>query len=595
MMALSRMTSAEADTTATGSDGATALGAGRHLTPLAPTALLLGVILLVYAQVRTFAFVNLDDQQYVTSNPVVLRGLTWDGVAWAFGGFHAANWHPLTWLSHMADVTLFGADAGAHHAVNVALHALNALLLFGFLRRATGATWRSAAVAALFAVHPLHVESVAWVSERKDVLSGAFFFLTLHAWLGYTRRPGAGRYVAVAALFVLGLLAKPMLVTLPLVLLLVDAWPLGRLAPGAAGGSTPSRAARLVAEKVPLLVLAAASSIVTWLAQSAGGATASAEAIPLGGRVANAAVSYVLYLVRTVWPSGLAAFYPHPSLAGDGIPAWKTAGALLLLLAVTAAAVRERARRPYLLFGWLWFVGTLLPVIGLVQVGEQGLADRYSYLPLTGLLVAAVWGGAERLGRLRSPALAWGAAAAPILALALAAHAQASTWRDSLALHGRALEVTERNWNAWSGLGDALADAGRPQEAIAAYREALRVRPRLATAWNGLGAAYGQLGAHAEAIAAFEEALRSQPGYADAWYNLGTAHGSLGRHARAAECFRAALRIRPDDARAWQNLGVASVLSGDLPGARESAATLRRLDPARAGALEALLRATPPP
>lgn len=569
-------------------------GDGRIAALIVP-ALLVVTLAAVYAQVRTFAFVNLDDQQYVTSNPVVLRGLTWDGVGWAFGGFHAANWHPLTWLSHMADVTLFGLDAGAHHLVNVALHALNALLLFAFLRRATGATWRSAAVAALFAVHPLHVESVAWVSERKDVLSALFFFLTIHAWIGHTRRPGAGRYVAVAALFVLGLLAKPMLVTLPFVLLLVDVWPLGRLASGGDGEGVPSRAARLVAEKLPLLALAAASSLVTWLAQSSGGAAASAEVVPLGARVANAVVSYVVYLVRTAWPSGLAAFYPHPSLAGDGIPTWKVAGALLLLLAITAAVVRERSRRPYLLFGWLWFVGTLVPVIGLVQVGEQGLADRYTYLPLTGPFVAAAWGGAELLGRLRPPALAWGAALAPVVALALVARAQAATWRDSVALHGRALEVTDRNWNAWNGLGDALADAGRPQEAIGAYQEALRIRPRLAAAWNGLGAAHGQLGAHADAIARFEEALRIRPGYADAWYNLGTAHGSLGRHARAAECFRAALRLRPDDARAWQNLGVASLLSGDLPAARESFERLTRLAPARARELDALLRAAAPP
>jgi Flp pilus assembly protein TadD len=454
--------------------------------------------------------------------------------------------------------------------------------------------WQSAWVAALFAIHPLHVESVAWVSERKDVLSGAFFFLTLHAWLAYTRRPGAGRYLAVAALFVLGLLAKPMLVTLPLVLLLLDAWPLGRLAPGGDGRGGAGRAARLIVEKLPLIGIAAASSVLTWLAQSAGGATASPEVVPLGGRVANALVSYVLYLFRTVWPSGLAAFYPHPVLAGDGIPAWEIAGAVVLLVALTALAVRERSRRPYLLFGWLWFLGTLVPVIGLVQVGEQGLADRYTYLPLVGLSVAVAWGAAELLGRFRRPALAWGAAVIPLVALAGVARAQAATWRDSVALHGRALEVTERNWVAWNGLGDALADAGRPQEAIGAYREALRIRPRLATALNGLGAAYGQLGAHAEAIAPLEQALRIRPEYADAWYNLGTAHGSLGRHARAAECFRAALRIRPDDARAWQNLGVASLLSGDLDGARESLEALRDLDRGRALQLAALVDAGRP-
>lgn len=555
-------------------------------------ALVVALVALVYGQTGAFAFVNLDDQQYVTANPHVLRGLGWDGVAWAFGGFNAANWHPLTWLSHMLDVTLFGVEAGPHHLVNVALHAANAVLLFAFLWRATGARWRSALVAALFAVHPLHVESVAWVSERKDVLSGLLFFLALHAWLAYVRRPCARRYVAVAALLALGLLAKPMLVTLPLVLLLVDVWPLGRLQ--AAPTAERSRLlARLVAEKLPLLALAAAASVVTWLAQAAGGATAAAEAIPLGGRLANALVSYVLYVARTFWPSGLAAFYPHPVLAGGEDPAWKVVGAAALLAAITVALVRERKRRPQLLWGWLWFAGMLVPVSGLAQAGEQALADRYTYLPHVGLFVAIVWAAAEVLERLRAPrAIGWVAAAVPLVLLTGAAHRQAATWRDSLTLHARALEVTERNWNAWNGLGDALSDAGRPKEAIPAYREALRIRPRLASAWNGLGSAHGMLGAHAEAIPPLEEALRLRPDYADAWYNLGTAHGSLGDHARAAECFRAALRIRSDHADTWANLGIASVLSQDRRGAAESLEALRRLDPARARQLQALLEAT---
>lgn len=602
--------------------GAQARRAAERVRTAGPGALLVALVAAVYAQAGAFAFVNLDDQQYVTANPMVLRGLRWEGVAWAFGGFHASNWHPLTWLSHMADVSLFGAHAGAHHLVSVALHALNAILLFALLRRTTGATWRSAIAAALFAVHPLHVESVAWVSERKDVLSGLLFFLALHAWVSYARRPGAGRYLAVAALLALGLLAKPMLVTLPFVLLLLDAWPLGRMAGGAelrasrsmgpvilpllrSGGgegrgegvSTPAarkRAPALLLEKVPLLALAAVASAVTWRAQSAGEAAVALDVVPLGARVANAAVSYAVYLVRTAWPSGLAAFYPHPVLSGSGIPAWKIAGAAALIAAITAAAVRERSRRPYLAWGWLWFLGTLVPVIGLAQVGEQALADRYTYLPLVGPFVAAAWGGADLADRLpRGRAAAAAAAAVAVAALALAAFRQAGTWRDSVALHRRALETTERNWVAWNGLADALADAGRPADAVGAYREALRLRPRLASAWNGLGTAYGMLGAHAEAIAPFEEALRVRPAYSDAWYNLGTAHGSLGRHARAAECFRSALRLRPDDARAWANLGVASALAGDRRGAAESLEALERLEPARAAALRALLEAAP--
>jgi tetratricopeptide (TPR) repeat protein len=548
----------------------------------------------VYGQVGAFAFVNLDDQQYVTANPEVLRGLGWDGLAWAFGGFHAANWHPLTWLSHMADVSLFGADAGWHHLVNVALHALNSVLLLSFLRRTTGATWRSAAVAALFAIHPLHVESVAWISERKDVLSGVFFFLALHAWVSYARRPGVLRYLAVAGLLVLGLLAKPMLVTLPFVLLLVDAWPLGRVE--GVGASLARRLAPLVVEKLPLLAIAAAASVVTWLAQAAGQTTVALDTVPLAARVANALASYVLYLVRTVWPSGLAAFYPHPALAGGGIPAWKTAGAAVLLAAITALAVRERSRRPYLPWGWLWFLGTLVPVIGLAQVGEQGLADRYTYLPLVGVLVAVAWGASEVVERLRPRrAGVWAAAVLVIAALAGAAFRQVGTWRDSLALHRRALAVTERNWIAWNGLGDALSDAGRPDEAIEAYREALRIRPRLASAWNGLGAAHGMLGAHAQAIAPLEEALRIQPRYADAWYNLGTAYGSAGQHARAAECFRSAVSIRPGDVRAWTNLAIASALARDRRGAAESLQALGRIDPVRARELRARLEASNAP
>ncbi len=559
------------------------------------SALLLLLVAVIYAQVRTFTFVNLDDQQYVTANPMVLRGLGWDGVAWAFADFHAANWHPLTWLSHMADVTSFGLDAGSHHLVNVALHALNAVLLLAFLARATGATWRSAIVAALFAVHPLHVESVAWVSERKDVLSGLCFFLALHAWVSYARRPHVTRYLAVAGLLALGLLAKPMLVTLPFVLLLLDVWPLGRLRLED-GARLGRRAARLVAEKIPLVAIAAAAAIVTWIAQGAGETSAVLETVPLGSRVANALVSYVLYLLRTLWPARLAAFYPHPVLAGGEIPAWEIAAALVVLGAITAAAVRERSRRPTLLWGWLWFLGTLVPVIGIVQVGEQGLADRYTYLPLVGVFVAVTWGGAELLERVRAPrAAAWVAAALPVVLLTGAAFRQAATWRDSLSLHRRALDVTERNWVAWNGLGDALSDAGRPDQGIAAYREALRIRPRLASAWNGLGAAQGSLGAPAEAIPPLEEALRIRPRYADAWYNLGTAYGTLGQHARAAECFRAAVRIRPDDARAWQNLGIASALARDRRGAAESLEALRRIDPSRARALRAVVDSAPSP
>ncbi len=555
---------------------------------------LAGLVAIVFGAVGGFAFVNLDDQAYVYENPFVRRGLGWGSIAAAFSVFRAGNWHPVTWISHMVDVQLFGLDPGWHHLVSVALHALNAILLFAFLRRTTGATWRSAVVAALFAVHPLHVESVAWVAERKDVLSTLFLLLTLLAYVAYARRPRLGSYAGVAGLFALGLMAKPMLVTLPFVLLLVDFWPLGRWRAAPAGGIAPARPAALVLEKIPLVAVSIAASAVAWLAQSAGGADVALSRVPLGARVANALVSYVTYLAQTVWPFRLAEFYPHPFLFG-GLPGWKIAGAAIALAAVTVLAVRERARRPYLAFGWFWYLGTLVPVIGLVQVGLQAFADRYTYVPLVGVFVAIVWSGAEVIERL-SPrrAVVGSAVAVVIVALAGIARAQVATWQESITLHRHALDVTDRNWKAWVGLGDALSEAGRPQEALAAYEEGIRLMPAYVDAWNGVGAAYGRLGQHERAIAPLEQAVRMKPDYGEAWYNLGTAYGNLGRHEQAARCFRRAVRANPDDARAWGNLGIASVALGDRRTAVESLERLRRLDPARESQLRRLLESTGP-
>lgn len=559
--------------------------------------LALGLVILVaviYAQARAFGFVNIDDQQYVYENPFVLRGLTWAGVTRAFGTFQASNWHPLTWLSHMVDVQLFGVEPGWHHAVNVVLHAANTVLLFLFLRRVTAATFRSAAVAALFAVHPLHVESVAWISERKDVLSAALFLLALHAYVSWVQRPSRRRQGLVAGLFALGVLAKPMVVTLPFVLLLLDVWPLERLRDAPSRSERRSRILALLREKVPLFALCAGACAVTFFAQRAGDATVALSDVPLSARLTNALLAYAGYLGHAAWPAGLAAFYPHPWLAGASVPAWQVAGAATLLIAASAIAAHERARRPFLLWGWCWYLGTLIPVIGVVQVGTQASADRYTYLPLVGIFVAVVWAAAEVLDRVRaSSAIRWAAAVLPLVALALASRTQAAAWRDSVALHRHALAVTERNWNAWSGLGDALSDAGRTGEAIDAYREALGIYPRLATAWNGLGAAFGRVGAHAEAIAPLENAVRIAPRYADAWYNLGTAYGNLGEHAKAARCFRAAVEANADHARAWSNLAIASLALGDRATALESLRRLRQLDSGLAGTLASLLATAP--
>ncbi len=545
-------------------------------------------VAVVYAQTASFAFVNVDDPQYLTENYQVLRGFGTGGVRWALG-FRAFNWHPLTWLSHMLDVELFGLDAGRHHLVNVFLHLANTLLLFQLFRAATGATGRSAVVAALFGAHPLHVESVAWISERKDLLSAFFGLLAALAYLRAVRRPGPLRLWPTAVLFALALLAKPMLVTLPLLLLLLDAWPLGRLGDAGAGKAVTRRA--LVArtrEKLPLLALSAASAVLTVMAQARGGAVIGLGAVPLPARIENAVVSLAAYLRDAAFPVGLAWFYPHPALVLGGVPALHLDAALLVLAALALLAARQARARPWLAFGLAWYAVSLLPVLGLVQVGTQARADRYTYLPLTGIFVAVVWGAAELLERARlrraGPALG---VLASLGCIALAVP-QAATWRDSLSLHGRALAVTERNGRAWQGLCDARSRAGDPAGALEACRAALRIEPRAAEAWDGLGVATGLLGQHEEAAATFREAIRNRPDHAGAWYNLGTAYGILDRHAEAVSCFRESLRLRPDDPRAWFNLGVASLATGDRDGALEIARRLQELDPPRAAALARL-------
>jgi tetratricopeptide (TPR) repeat protein len=555
----------------------------------------LGVlVLLVFGQARGFAFVNMDDQAYVYENPMVRNGFTWDGVLSAFASFHAANWHPVTWLSHMLDVELFGMNPGSHHLVNIALHALNASLLFWFLRSATGATWRSAVVAALFAVHPLHVESVAWVAERKDVLSTSFLLGALIAYVAYARRPRPATYALVATLFALGLLAKPMLVTLPLALLLLDAWPLGRWAKGASPrGATRVGPAALVLEKLPLLLLSVASSAMTWMAQSSARTTVALSGLDIGARVSNAIVSYFEYLAQAIWPARLAPFYPHPYVVSGGIATWKIAGAALVLAVITAFTIRERERRPYVAFGWLWYLGTLMPVIGLVQVGLQAHADRYTYVPLIGVFVAAVWTIADAVKGRPARVVAGVAAAVSVAAYAAVAWAQVASWRDSETLHRHTLAVTERNWQAWVGLGDVLSESGRAEEALAAYDQSLRILPAYAEAWNGAGVALGRLGQHQRAIDPLERAVRLRPEYSEAWYNLGTALGNLGDHTRAAQCFRRAVAEDPLAVRAWLNLGIASVMIGDEDAVRESVERLDRLDMAAGAQLRRAISSRP--
>jgi Flp pilus assembly protein TadD len=548
----------------------------------AALALLVGALAVApYLPAGTGAFVNLDDPAYVLRNDHVRGGLSLANARWAFTAFYAANWHPLTWLSHQLDVTLFGLDPRGHHLDSVLLHGAAAALLFLALARLTGRRWPSAAVAALFGVHPLHVESVAWVAERKDVLAGLFFMLTLLAYERAARRGRVLRSVALPALFALGLMAKPMLVTLPCVLLLLDFWPLGRLGPPRGAAPVPADRWRdLVVEKLPLLALAAAAGVVTVLAQGARGAVQSVDLVPLGQRLGNALVSYAAYLGTTLWPVRLAAYYPHP---GGTIGAPALLGAGLLLAALTGAAVAGRRTRPALAAGWLWFAGMLVPVIGLVQVGAQARADRYTYLPLIGIFVAVAWVAAALPALRRRPALLGALAGAAILACGARSVVQTGYWRDSETLWRRTLAVTDDNWLAHNNLGLVLKDSGRAAEAIEHFRAVLRIAPDLAgTSWNHLGMALAAAGRTDEAEAAFRESIRARPQFAEARCNLGLLLLPR-RPAEAVAALGEALALRPDLFEARYALAQALVAAGRpaeaLPHFRE-AARLRPGDPA---------------
>ena len=528
------------------------------------------LILSVYWRVGGYSFVAFDDDVYVYENPHVQKGLTLEGVSWSFTTFYASNWHPMTWISHMADVELFGTNAGWHHRMNVLFHLVNTLLLYLVLWQMTGGLWQSAFVAAIFGVHPLHVESVAWVAERKDVLSTLFLILTTGAYLRYVRRPDLGRYLPVAIFFALGLMCKPMLITLPFVLLLLDWWPLRRVTP--IGSPDPashpfplSKLSRLVWEKVPLFGLSAASCIVTFLAQTKGEVVQPLDYIPFGMRIFNAVVSCVTYLEKMVWPSSLAIFYPHAASTHAAIPMWEIAGAILLIGGLSFLAFWEGQRRPYITVGWLWYLGTLVPVIGLVQVGYQAMADRYTYVPLVGVFIAIAWGIPNLFSKIRFRNLALGVLGGAIVAvLSVAAWSQVSYWRNDVTLFSRALTVTQDNWLAWNNLGAAYDRLGQPEQAIVRYREALRIRPGYVDAWNNLGAAYHKLGQPQKAIIYYEEALRIKPDYTKAWNNLGAAYYQLGQPEQAIMYYRRALETNPDYADAWYNLGLAYAKNGQL-------------------------------
>ena len=552
--------------------------AGTRLDLLICLGLLLTTIA-IYARVRHFDFVNYDDPDYTTGNLHVRQGLTVQGLEWALTSRDAANWFPVTWVSHMLDAQFFALDSGWAHLHNVLLHSLAAVLLCLFLTRATGARWRSALVAFLFASHPLHVESVAWVAERKDVLSASFWFLTLWAYVRYTERPGWGRYLAVASSFCLGLMAKPMLVTLPFVLLLLDYWPLARLR---------QRESKVIWEKLPLFALSGAAAAITWLVQQHAGAV---KALPLDTRVANATFSYATYIAKTFWPTKLAVFYPYPR----GFPFFPILGALLLLAAVTAGAIVLRRSAPYLLTGWGWFAITLLPVIGLVQVGGQARADRYMYIPMVGLLIMLVWGAAQILEKWQAKALAVPLAAAACVACAALTWIQVGYWRNSETLFRHALAVTNDNSVANHNLGNALmAKPGRLSEAIPYLEAAVRIDPDSPPAHTDLGSALARTGNLSGAIAQFEAAILLAPDAPIPHNDLGSALTEAGRVPEAIAEFQTALRLDPDFDEARDNLaaaqaggsgethlsrGVALLKAGDTSGAIAELESALRADP----------------
>jgi tetratricopeptide (TPR) repeat protein len=535
-------------------------------------AVLVTLVFIVFGQTVSHGFVNFDDNYYVYENPMVLRGLSFDGFRWALTFGQIGHWHPLTWVTHMLDCQLYGMWAGGHHLTNVILHAVAVVLLFLVLLQMTGALWRCAFVAAAWAIHPLRVESVAWIAERKDVLSAVFFMLTLGAYVRYVRKPSTSRYLLIVIAFALGLMSKNMLITLPFLLLLLDYWPLRRL-------NEPSQLYQRLREKLPLFALSAISCVITFLVPEK---LISTYDLPLWLRVENAFVSYCIYLWQTIWPAGLAPFYPNPTHA---FPLWEVVGSFALLCVVSAAAFRVRKTYPWLLIGWLWFVGMLVPVIGLVQISSYSHADRYTYLPQIGLCFAGTWMAADWAGQQRERRFTLGSVALVILcALLIAGWRQTAYWRDNETLWAHALECTRDNWAAHNDLGTALFKKGRIDEAIAQFREAVRINPDDGEAHNNLGSALFQNGSAEEAIAQFREAVRINPAIADAYSNLGIALYQLGRTEEAVAQYREALKIDPTNAEAHCNLGVVMFHQGHIREAMAQYLEALRTNPAYADA-----------
>jgi tetratricopeptide (TPR) repeat protein len=520
---------------------------------------LAAVTLVGFEQARLNEFVSYDDPVNVTDNRHVQGPITRESFVWAFTTSHGGNWHPLTWLSHMLDCALFGLNPGGHHLVNVLFHIASTLVLFWILKRMTRAVWASAFVAALFAVHPLHVESVAWVGERKDVLSGFFWMLTIAAYVHYSWRRGIGRYLPVIIAFAGGLMAKSMLVTLPFVLLLLDFWPLGRFR----RADREAPALLLIIEKIPLFVLSGVSSVVTFIVQQRAGAMALSKIVPLRFCMANVPISYISYILKTFYPARLAVLYPHP---GEAISVLQAVICLVILAAATAVVIHvvwRRGRYPWLAVGWLWYLITLVPVIGVVQIGAHAMADRYTYLPLTGIFIIVAFGVSELSAKWRYREVILAVSACVVVgALVMCTRRQVGYWRNDLALFGHAVEVTERNDIMHDNYGGALFQNGKVYEAMEHFNETLRINPNRHTAHNNLARALQLLGKEEQAMSHYRRAVEIEPDFAGGHYNLAGALESQGKEDEATFHYREVLRIEPEHGGAHYSLGIAAAQSG---------------------------------
>ena len=519
----------------------------------------------VFWQIPSFDFISLDDNIYITENTHIQSGLTIENIIWSFKTTYANFWHPLTWLSHMLDCQLFGLNPGMHHFSALLLHILNTLLLFTVFNKMTGKQLQSAVVAILFAVHPLHVESVAWISERKDILSTLFWLLTMYTYARYVEFPKTGRYLTVLLFYIMGLMAKPMLVTLPFVLLLMDFWPLNRFrlypADKQINQSNPKTSIRwLIFEKTPLFIITFLFSIICIFAQ--GEAVQSLDSLPLSLRLSNVFISYSQYLSKILWPSHLAVFYPYPT----SYPIWQVAGSVLLLVSLSVITISKARKYPYIAVGWLWFIGTLFPVSGIVQVGSHAMADRYTYVPLIGLFIIMAWGGPDLFIEKYhfKKKLTGGISCILLFALMLCAFLQVNHWRDSISLFSHAINVTDNNWLAYNNLGGTLNVQGDYKKAIPYFRKAIEINPGHLKAHINIGLALSHIGENQEAIKHYLFVLKINPDNSEVHNNLGLLLAKKNNVKEAINHFKKAVSLNPDYAEAYNNLGVAMARQGNF-------------------------------